>query len=294
MEFSRLGLEAGIEIASNVYMEGPSLVILSEELQTYKGQQVLAVSGNTKQPKDLLLGRTLEEVETWGKVLFLTFTSSKKNEAPIVTKTHFLLFGSYRVNDPRENRTPRLELKFKNGILYFYSCSLLFNGEEYWNVVDHEVDLMSPDWNDEHVLSLMSRKKNTYLCDLLLDQSIFAGSGNIVKNEVLFNIRRHPLTKLSQIGKKDWPELAHAVREYCFNFYHWKKQFELRRHWQVYRKSTCPLCGRKLNREKLGKFERLTFYCPHCQNERLSSKKFTAFPVLPIESEAGPEERLDH
>ncbi len=273
-------------------MEGPSIVILSEELQEFLGKKVLKVRGNTKQPKDDLKGRTLERIDTWGKVLFLTF--SHKTLPSIVTKTHFMMFGSYRINEPRENRDPRLELTFKNGIVYFYSCSIKFGAEDYQKSLDPRVDVLSPDWDPDHVLMLMKKKQSTYLCDLFLDQSLFAGSGNIVKNEALFNLRRHPMTKLSEISKKDWSLLVHAIHEYCFNFYEWKKEFQLRRHWQVYRKSICPVCGSKIQRKKMGKNERATFICPHCQNERNSKKELILFEVMPIEDSAEREERLDH
>lgn len=275
-------------------MEGPSLVILHEELLTFLGKKVLKVSGNTKQSKEILKGRLLESIDTWGKVLFLSFSDSKNKDPSILTKTHFLLFGSYRINEPRENRSPRLELKFSNGTVYFYSSSLQFNAEEYRNSLDREVDLMSPDWNDEHVTQLMKDRKDTFLCDLFLDQSLFAGSGNIVKNEVLFNIRSHPLTKLACIDQRDWRELAHAVRDYCFNFYEWKKKYELRKHWQVYRKSTCPVCGEKIKREKLGKFSRMSFYCPNCQKLPSKVGRLNVYPVIPLEGDNGPEERIDH
>jgi endonuclease-8 len=275
-------------------MEGPSLVILREELQPFLGKKVLGVTGNTPQPKDRLRGRVLSDVDTWGKVLFLTFRAPGKNTAPIVTKTHFMMFGSYRIDDPRPGRDPRLELRFRNGTVYFYSCSIRFDGEVYRDEVDREVDLLSSRWNEAHVLERMAEKKDVALCDLLLDQSVFAGSGNIVKNEVLFNIRRDPLTKLSQVPRKDWPSLVRAVRDYCFDFYGWKKKYELRRHWQVYRKSVCPLCGRKLKKEHLGKFSRKTFYCGHCQRPSASVRPLRVFPVLPSPPAKLPERRLDH
>ena len=275
-------------------MEGPSLRILREELEPFIRQKVLHVRGNTKQPKDSLKGRVLERIDTWGKVLFLTFTGPRGAFEPIITKTHFLMFGSYRIDDPKPGRIPRLELKFKTGVVYFYSCSIQFGADEYLHSRDRKVDLMSECWDIEHVLNLLSRKKDAWLCDLLLDQSVFAGSGNIIKNEVLFNIRRHPLAKLSQISKKDWPDLAQAVRDYCFNFYEWKKRFELRKHWQVYRQFRCPLCGTKLHRENLGKFLRRTFFCPEHQQRQTRSRELKVFPVLPVQHPTLPEPRLDH
>jgi endonuclease-8 len=276
-------------------MEGPSLVILREELQPFLGKKVLEVRGNTKQPKESLKGSCLTKIDTWAKNLFLVFSSPRgKTHLKIVTKTHFMMFGSYRINDPKPNQNPRLQLKFKTGILYFYSCSIQFDAEAYLNAVDRKVDLMSEEWDEKYVIKRMEEKKNSFLCDLFLDQSVFAGSGNIVKNEVLFNIRKHPLTKLSQIGKKDWSKIARAVRDYCFCFYEWKKKFELRKHWQVYRKFVCPICSLKLKKENTGKFPRKSFYCSHCQKLRSRSKKLKVFSVLPIPVAIDREERFDH
>ncbi len=275
-------------------MEGPSLVILREELEQFRGQKVLKVSGNTKQPKESLAKCTLRDIDTWGKQLFLTFAPATPGGAPIVTKTHFLMFGSYRINEPRIGRVPRLELTFKNGVVYFYACSIKFGAGDNLQSLSRRVDLMSPEWDEGYVVHSMLRKKNTALCDLLLDQTVFAGSGNIVKNEVLFNIRRHPLTKLAHVSTKDWQKLARAVREYCWNFYEWKKKFELRKHWQVYRQSTCPLCNRKLIRENVGVFLRRTFYCPEHQKLSRRVRKLEVFPVLPMRGQPEAEPPVDH
>jgi endonuclease-8 len=274
-------------------MEGPSLVILRHELDQFRGQKVLTVSGNTKQPKESLRGCTLDVIDTWGKQLFLVFALTKR-AAPIITKTHFLMFGSYRVNNPRIGRVPRLELTFKNGIVFFYACSIKFGADEDLYALDRRVDLMSQEWEEDHVVDLMLRNKNAALCDLFLDQTVFAGSGNIVKNEVLFNIRRHPLTKLAHVSSADWPKVARAVHEYCWNFYEWKKKFELRKHWQVYRQAKCPLCERKLVRESVGVFLRRTFYCPHHQRLLRRVQKLVVHPVMPMRLTQEVEHPVDH
>jgi endonuclease-8 len=273
-------------------VEGPSLVILREELEPFRGQKVLKVGGNTKQPKESVRHQMLQRIDTWGKQLFLTFSSS--SGSPIVTKTHFLMFGSYSINKPKPQRSPRLELKFRDGAVYFYACSIRFGAEGHFRDLDRRVDLMSDCWDKAHVVDLMGRKRNAFLCDLFLDQNIFAGSGNIVKNEVLFNIRRHPLTKLAHVSEKDWPRLAEAVHEYCWNFYEWKKEYQLRKHWQVYRQSKCPLCDRKLVRENVGKFARRTFYCAQHQPLPTRIRKLQIFRVLPVERQIPRERPIDH
>ena len=144
-------------------MEGPSLVILHENSQQFRGQKVLKVTGNTKRPKEALTHRTLQRIETWGKQLFLTFSSPARSLPPIVTKTHFLMFGSYRINDPKPQRSPRLELKFRNGVVYFYVCSIQFGADVYFEALDRRVDLMSDCWDEAHVVDLMGQKQGAFL-----------------------------------------------------------------------------------------------------------------------------------
>lgn len=205
-----------------------------------------------------------------------------------------MLFGSYRIDDPKPERVPRIQFEFPDGIVYFYACAFSMDVKDAFEALDHRVDVLSDDWDEKHVRKLMKEKGDPYLCDMLLDQTLFSGSGNIVKNEVLFNIRRHPLTKLSEIKSSDWKILVHAVRVYCENFYEWKKKFELRKHWQVYKRFHCKVCERKLKREKMGKGKRSTFFCPHCQNKKLTKEKLILHPVLPIKSGGTKEKRLDH
>ena len=37
-----------------------------------------------------------------------------------------MLFGSYSINQPKEGRAARLHLRFKNGEMNFYACSVKF------------------------------------------------------------------------------------------------------------------------------------------------------------------------
>ena len=103
------------------------------------------------------------------------------------------------------------------------------------------------------------------VCDLLMDQGIFTGVGNIIKNEVLFSIRVHPesLAKALPIAKKR--ELVKEARDYCFQFYEWKKIFELRKHWLIYRKQICPRCNIRIQVRPTGMGNRRSFFCTNCQ-----------------------------
>src|SRR4051812_43042862 len=115
--------------------EGPSIVILKEQVQLFKRKKVLAVSGNTKIGKERLLNKTVVDFKSWGKHFLICFKG-------FTVRIHFMLWGSYRINERRE-MAPRLSLKFRNGELNFYSCSVRFIEEDLDTLYDWSADVMS-------------------------------------------------------------------------------------------------------------------------------------------------------
>lgn len=237
--------------------EGPSIVILKEAASIFQGKKVLEVSGNAKQELQRLNGKKIVELKTWGKHFLICFKG-------FYVKVHLLLFGSYRINEQR-NMAPRLALKFKNGELNFYNASVKIIDGKPEDTYDWEVDTMSEQWNSKRAVKALQSMKNTMLCDALLNQDVFAGSGNIIKNEVLFMVYTHPETKVEALSLPEKKTLVKTLRNYCFDFYRWKKAYELRKHWLIYRARTCPRCHTPVVIQILGKTKRRTFFCPSCQ-----------------------------
>ena len=101
--------------------------------------------------------------------------------------------------------------------------------------------------------------------DALLDQTIFAGVGNIIKNEVLYRIKVHPKNKVGNLPTKQLNDLIKEARNYSFDFLKWKKEYTLRKHWLAHTKKTCMRDGDKIIKEYLGKTQRRTFFCDTCQ-----------------------------
>lgn len=108
-------------------------------------------------------------------------------------------------------------------------------------------------------------KPGMLACGALLDQAIFAGSGNIIKNEVLFRTKIHPRRLIGTIPAKQLQLLIKEVHKYGFDILKWKKKFELKKHLLSHTKKTCPHCSIPLIKEHLGKTHRSTFYCNNCQ-----------------------------
>ena len=239
--------------------EGPSIVILKEELAGFKGKKILAASGNSKKI-DLkrLKGQVILDLKTWGKNLFICFPT-------FTVRIHLMLFGSYRINE-KKNAKPRLSLRFANNKSFqFYACVVQLLEEPLDELYDWSADVMNSEWDSRQALKKLRSQPDTMVCDALLDQAIFAGVGNIIKNEVLFITRIHPE---SIIGKIPAPKLRQLVKEtvrYAFQFLEWKKEFTLRKHWLAHTKTTCPRDHIPFIKAWLGKTDRRSFFCPVCQ-----------------------------
>ena len=241
-------------------MEGPSLVILKEEIKSFKGKKILEVSGNTKIEKERFKNKTVKDFKSWGKHFLICFDN-------FFIKIHFLMFGSYRINETKEDRTPRLSLTFKNGIINFYTCSVKIIEGDVDDVYDWEVDVMSNTWSPKKALAFLKNINDTMVCDALLDQNIFAGVGNIIKNEVLFRIKVHPESLVGALKSKQLKNLVEEARSYSFDFYEWKKIYQLRKHWLIYKKRKCPRCNIPATTRHTGKGKRYSFFCENCQEK---------------------------
>lgn len=239
-------------------MEGPSLVILQEEVKAFKRKKILGVSGNTTIDKEKFKNKTVRDFKSWGKHFLICFNG-------FYARIHFLMFGSYRVNEKKEERTPRLSLIFKNGEINFYTCSVKIIQGHPDDMYDWEVDVMSDKWNAKKALSSLKKMKETMVCDALLDQNIFAGVGNIIKNEVLYRIKVHPEALIGSLQTKQLRSLVQEARNYSFDFYEWKKIYQLRKHWLIYKKRKCPRCEIPVVTKHTGKGKRYSFFCENCQ-----------------------------
>jgi endonuclease-8 len=239
--------------------EGPSIVILKEEAAAFEGRAITRVAGNTTTiDKEQLLGQRVEALRSWGKQFLM--------ELPDFTlRVHFMLFGSYRINASKSWADPRLALGFDIGEINFYACSVRYIEMPLDLAYDWWADVMSPLWDPLLARKRLRSAPDMLACDALLDQDIFAGVGNIIKNEVLFRIRVHPLSTVGALPAPKLRELVDQARQYSFDFYEWKKQYVLRKHWLAHTKRTCPRCQLPFSKGHLGKTQRRSFFCENCQ-----------------------------
>lgn len=237
--------------------EGPSILILKENVLPFKGKKIISVAGNTKIDISRLKGQKIIDFKTWGKHFLICFKTFS-------VRIHLMMFGSYRINEKKDS-PPRLSMVFDTGEINFYTCSVKIIEEDLNDIYDWSADVLSDSWSAPAARKKLKKKPERLVCDVLLDQDIFAGVGNIIKNEVLFRTHIHPLSTVGALPARKLTELIKEAQNYSFDFLKWKRNYELKKHWLAYTKKICPRSHIPFTKEYLGITKRRTFYCTDCQ-----------------------------
>ena len=251
-------------------MEGPSIYLAAEQLRPFVGRRVRQVAGNSRIGIERLRHATVRDIFAWGKHLVFQFDR-------FALRVHFLLWGTFAATvrkqsvtgDYRRTGPPRLVLTFTNGEITIWSASLkFFENPDIRGEYDFTADVLSPVW-DPHAAFVKARAfPRAEIADVLLDQAIFAGVGNIIKNEVLFRTRTSPFRRVGRLSDDLLTRIVADARAFSFRFLDLRRQFALRRHLEIYGRSVCPACGGPVNRRIHGQRGRRSFFCRRCQHVR--------------------------
>ena len=130
---------------------------------------------------------------------------------------------------------------------------------------DFSTVVLNDSWSPRKAVIKLNKIPELTICDALLDQQIFSGVGNIIKNEVLFRIKVHPKSLVGSLPPKLKSQMIRESRKYSLDFLKWKREFMLKKLWLVYTKKNCPHDNSPISKEYLGKTKRRTFFCDTCQ-----------------------------
>jgi endonuclease-8 len=248
-------------------MEGPSIHLAAEQLRPFVGRRLTRISGNSRIGIARLRRQRVGAIFAWGKHLVFQFDD-------FALRVHFLLWGTFAATvkglsvtgDYRRTGPPRLVLTFAKGEITIWSASLKYvEGPAVKDNYDFAVDVMADAWNSRAAMRKVRRHPDAEIADVLLDQSIFAGVGNIIKNEVLFRSRTSPFTLVRDISSRRLRALTDDARVFAFRFLELRREFALRRNLEVYGKSVCTRCGGRIARRVHGRRHRRSFFCLACQ-----------------------------
>ncbi|MDP9822678.1 DNA-formamidopyrimidine glycosylase family protein [Nocardioides massiliensis] len=235
-----------------------------------------------------LAGRTVLGTIPRGKHLLTRF-SAAGDSPPLTLHTHLKMEGIWQVQRPGDKwRRPthllrvrlavgerdaadRIDaLGFELGVV-----DLAPTAEEDTFVGHLGPDLLGPDWDvDEALRRMRGTDQDRAIAEVLLDQRVLAGVGNVFKSEICFVSGVHPHTPVGQLDDAKLRKmLVLSQRMLEANKLRGERTTtgiarRGQRLW-VYgrRDQPCRRCGAKIRRAEDGEpgKERSTYWCPGCQ-----------------------------
>ncbi|XP_046878047.1 endonuclease 8-like 3 isoform X1 [Hypomesus transpacificus] len=204
---------------------------------------------------------------TLGKELFLYFGQR-------ALRVHFGMNGSMRINPAktpgRKSPSPILEIHLTRDVICFFDSTVeirLAEDCEHRIRAMHSLDVCSPQFSSSRAEEVVRGQRDRMLCDVLLDQTILPGVGNIIKNEALFDSGLHPAVKINQLTDEQVHHIVKMTRDFTLLFYKCRKSGSpLHKHYKVYKRPHCGQCRNAITVCRLGDNGRMTYFCSRCQS----------------------------
>ena len=238
--------------------EGPSILFLKNKIQRYKGKTVSEASGYNEMDKSKIANNKLLDIETYGKNLLFVFKD-------FFIGVHLGLFGSMLVNK-RKKVNASFAMHFGDSEINFYVAKTkLYEGKPS-DIFNFKTDILKKEFDPEFILEeLKTKHDNEMIGDVLMDQNLFAGVGNIIRIEALYHAKIHPESLVKQIPEKKLIFLLKMIIDYGEEFLNLLKTDTVKESALVYGKKVCPKDKSELLVEEMGKIKRKTYVCLKCQ-----------------------------
>lgn len=241
----------------------------------YKG----IVTNNLDFFKENLINNEIIDITTKGKWILFKLKH-------FYLLSHLRMEGKYFIKTKEES----IE-KHEHVIFYFKDFTLRYHDTRKFGkmilIRDNELNTfetlrkLGPEPNSKELtkeyLYDKLQKKQTNIKNLLLDQTIINGLGNIYANEVLFASHINPTKLGSELTIEECENIIdasnkiieHATREGGTTIKSYTSSLGVQGNYQKYlcvhmkENEKCSVCGNKILKIKLN--GRSTYYCPNCQ-----------------------------
>jgi len=236
-----------------------------------------------------LVGRTIESVVGRGKHLLVTFSGN------LILHTHMRMNGSWHIY-PAGERWKRPERDMRILITTETAVAVGFNipVAEFLTASDlakHRQlrrlgpDLLDGSFDARTVLDTMRQRRDP-IADVLLDQRVMAGIGNVFKSEILFLAEVNPFAKPAELSDAQLERvIATAQAQLRANVLppsrtlspafgrRTTRSLDPNQKLWVYGRGgkPCRRCGAPIQSRATGLDARLTYWCPRCQRSGTDS-----------------------
>ncbi len=238
------------------------------------------IVGDVKSFQQQLKGKTIEKIDRYGKYLLFRLGN-------LTIVSHLRMEGKYRLitaDAPREKHE-HLQFIFTDGsalryddVRKFGRLQLVETGTEriVTGIKHLGPEALSPEFTEDYFAKAL-KNKTKKIKNLLLDQTVVAGLGNIYVDEVLWQAKINPVAESKDLTKQQVQDLYEAINSTIkeaiklggttvHSFLNAEGQAGgYQDRLEVYGRAgeDCLRCGRKLVKIKVN--GRGTTYCPNCQ-----------------------------
>jgi endonuclease-8 len=235
-----------------------------------------------------IVGRTIESVTARGKHLLIAFSGD------LILRTHMRMNGSWHLYRPDARwQRPARDMRVLVGT--DYAVAVGFNVPVAELLTRRELerhkqlgalgpDLLAADrelFDGAEVIRRMRMHAREAIADVLLNQRVVAGIGNVFKSEILFAAGIDPFTPVARLDDADLQRIvAVALEQLRSNVLDRSRTLTpgigrrttrsldpSARLW-VYSRGgkPCRTCGTAILSRKTGVDARVTYWCPKCQS----------------------------
>lgn len=194
--------------------EEPEIFYLKELLKIHiKNHKFKKIISNTKSNVELPSISKVIDCDSKGKILWI-------QTEKYYVHLHMMISGWIVFTKPK---ICKYELVFDNITLYIddtrrFSKIQIINSEEKHNEELNKLGLSFIKDNitkEQFMEIILNSNKN--ISALLLDQTIFCGLGNYIRNEILYMVKIHPNKKSNELNKNDVEKLYNKIRYVLFS-----------------------------------------------------------------------------
>lgn len=232
-----------------------------------------------------ITGRTVDGVSSVGKHLLIRVSNG------LVLRTHMRMNGSWHIYRPGERwQRPRRDMRIVLATSDFEAVGFNIPVAEFIeerNVPRHRElrqlgsDLLAEDFDEEDAVARIQARKTSVIGDVLLNQRVLAGIGNVYKSEVLFACRVNPFVTVDSLDAETLRRLVRTARTFLranvsnslppmttySGFRRTTGRDDPSQRLWVYGRAgkPCRRCRAAITSRKQGPDARVTYWCPTCQ-----------------------------
>ena len=219
------------------------------------------------QPLARLTGKRVVGIDANGKHLLMRF------EGGLILHSHMRMTGSWHIYAPgqrwrRPQHLARAVLEFDDVVAVAFSAPVVeLIRDEAARTGHLGPDILAADFDAAVACRLARLSDRVEVGDVLLDQRVCAGIGNIYRCETMWLHQVDPFMRVADIGDVDLAQLYLTARRLMVAS---ATGSAAPRRRAVHARSgrPCRRCGQGIRTRTQGTLARLTYYCPCCQAAR--------------------------